>query len=86
VELGRVNIATEISLLSSHLAYPCMGHLEVALHVMGYLKQKNNTQFVFNPTYPTIDMDSFPQYDRTEFYGNVKEAIPSERPCCLHDV
>jgi hypothetical protein len=39
---GRVNIATEISLLSSHLAYPPTGHLEVALHVMGYLK-KNMT-------------------------------------------
>jgi hypothetical protein len=35
VELGRVDIATEISLLSSHLAYPCVGHLEVALHIMG---------------------------------------------------
>ena len=43
VELGRVDIATEISLLSSHLAYPRVGHLEVALHLMGYLKQKHNT-------------------------------------------
>jgi hypothetical protein len=40
VELGRVDIATEISLLSSHLVYPRVRHLEVALHVMGYLKQK----------------------------------------------
>ncbi len=30
VELDRVDIATKISLLSSHLAYPCVGHLEVA--------------------------------------------------------
>ncbi len=82
VELGRVDIATEISLLSSHLAYPRVGHLEVALHVMGYLKQKHNTQLVFNPTYPTIDMDSFPQYDWTEFYGDVEEAIPSDSLTC----
>jgi len=80
VELGRVDIATEISLLSSHLAYPRVGHLEVALHVMGYLKQKHNTRLVFDPTYPTIDMDSFPQYDWTEFYGDVEEAIPSDMP------
>jgi hypothetical protein len=33
VELGRVDIVTKISLLSSHLAYPCVGHLEVALHI-----------------------------------------------------
>jgi hypothetical protein len=43
VELGRVDIATEISLLSSHLAYPREGHLDAALHVMGYLKQKHNS-------------------------------------------
>ena len=43
VELGCIDIATKISLLSSHLAYPRVGHLEVALHVMGYLKQTHNT-------------------------------------------
>jgi hypothetical protein len=37
VEIGRVDIATEVSLLSSHLAYPWIGHLLTALHVMGYL-------------------------------------------------
>jgi hypothetical protein len=37
VELGRINIATEVSMLSSYLACPCKGHLENALHVMGYL-------------------------------------------------
>ena len=64
VELGRVDIATKISLLPSHLAYPHVGHLEVALHmVMGYLKQKHNTQLVFDPTYPTINKCSFPKYD-----------------------
>jgi hypothetical protein len=83
VEPCFVDIATEISLLSSHLAYPCVGHLEVALHVMGYLKQKHNMRLVFNPTYLTIDMDSFPQYAWTEFYSNVEEAIPSDMPTPL---
>jgi hypothetical protein len=50
---------------------------------MGYLKQKHNTQLVFNPTYLIIDTDSFPQYVWTEFYGNVKEAIPSNMPTPL---
>jgi hypothetical protein len=56
VELGRVDIATEISLLSSHLAYPREGHLDAAPHVMGYLKQKHNSQLIFYPTYPDIEM------------------------------
>jgi hypothetical protein len=48
VELGRVDIATEISLLSSHLAYPREGHLEAALHVMAYFKQKHNSRLIFD--------------------------------------
>jgi hypothetical protein len=37
VELGRIDIATKVSLLSSHLAYPRERHLHVALHIMSYL-------------------------------------------------
>jgi hypothetical protein len=80
VELGRIDIATEVSLLSSHLAYPCEGHLETALHIMSYLSQKHNTQLVFGPTYPKIDMGQFPQYNWTKFYGNVKKAITVDIP------
>jgi hypothetical protein len=60
VELGRIDIATEVSLLSSHLAYPCEGYLETALHIMSYLNQKHNTRLIFDPTYPNIDMGKFP--------------------------
>jgi hypothetical protein len=80
VELGRIDIATEISLLSLHLAYPWEGPLEAALHVMAYLKQKHNSCLIFDPTYPDIDTSSFPTYDWTEFYGDVKEAIPHDMP------
>jgi hypothetical protein len=34
IEIGRIDIATEVSLLSSYLAHPREGHLEGALHVM----------------------------------------------------
>ncbi len=43
VELGHINIATEVSMLSSYLACPREGHLENALHVMGYLQLKHNS-------------------------------------------
>jgi hypothetical protein len=80
VELGRIDIATEVSLLSSHLAYPREGHLETALHIMSYLRQKHNTRLIFDPTYPKIDMGMFPQFDWAEFYGNIDEAIPADMP------
>jgi hypothetical protein len=44
VELGCIDIATKVSLLLSHLAYPYKGHLKIALHIMAYLWQKHNTQ------------------------------------------
>jgi hypothetical protein len=43
VEIGRIDIATEVSILSSYLAYPREGHLDAALHIMGYLKLKHNS-------------------------------------------
>jgi hypothetical protein len=53
VELGCIDIATDVSLLLYHLAYPCKGHLETALHVMTYLQEKHNTYLVFDP-YPKM--------------------------------
>jgi hypothetical protein len=78
--IGCIDVATEVSLLSSHLAYPCKGHLETALHMMAYLKQKHDKQLVLDPTYPTINMDSFLQFHWTKFHGNIEEAIPVDMP------
>jgi hypothetical protein len=80
VELGRIDIATEVSLLSSHLAYPQEGHLEAALHVMAYLRAKHNSRLVFDPTYPDIDQYSFHKCDWNEFYGDVTEALLPDAP------
>jgi hypothetical protein len=71
VELRRIDIATKISIFSSYLACPREGHLENALHVMGYLKLKHNSQLIFDPTYPDIDRTAFPTFEWMEFYGNV---------------
>ena len=37
VELGRIDIITEVSLLSSNVALSREGHLEVAVHVMAHV-------------------------------------------------
>ena len=44
---------------------------------MAYLKQEHNTRLLFNLTYPDVNMNDFQQYDWTEFYGDVKEAVPT---------
>ncbi len=37
VKLGRVDVATKVSMLLSYLVCPREGHLEAAIHAMGYL-------------------------------------------------
>jgi hypothetical protein len=80
VEIGRIDISTEVSLLSSHLAYPREGHLEEALHIMAYLRSKHNSRLVFDPSYPDIDQTDFKQCDWKEFYGDAVEGIPLDAP------
>ena len=63
-------------MLSSHLAMHCKGHFYAALHIMAYLCQHHNSWMIFDPTYPDIDYDAFPECKWTEFYGNVREVIP----------
>ena len=80
VEIGRVDIITELSLMSSHMAMPREGHLDTVLHIFGYLKAKYNSRMAFDPTVPYYDESSFKECDWKEFYGNVEEAIPSNAP------
>jgi hypothetical protein len=80
VELGRVDIVTEVSELASQLALPREGHLEAVFRIYSYLKYKKNSLMVFDPTYPKIDMDNFPRRDWNNFYGDVKEELPPLMP------
>ena len=81
VEIGRVDINTEVSALSSFLALPRRGHMEAALHIMSYLKIRHNSRLALDPSYPAIDYDSFNiDAEWTAFYGDVKEAIPPNAP------
>ena len=63
MELGRVDINVEASVLSSHLAIPREGHMQELLNVFTYLKKQMNTEMVFDPSDPEIDMNSFQRQD-----------------------
>ena len=80
VELGRIDIITEVSMLASQLALPREGHLEAVFHIFGYLKGHHNSRMVFGPTCPTPDMSMFQEHDWCSFYGDMKEAIPPNAP------
>ena len=76
VEVGRIDINTEVSLLSQHLALPRVGHLQAALHIMAYLRSKHNSRMVFDATAPEIDEGQFLRQDWSKQYEGAKEAIP----------
>jgi hypothetical protein len=80
VEIGRVDILLEVSLLSSHLAMPRVGHLEQAFHIFGYLKTHEKRKIAFNPDHPNIDENRFQKCDWEEFYRDAEEAIPENKP------
>ena len=50
VELARVDVCLEVSMMSSHLALPREGHLEQVLHIFAYLKKYHNTELVYDPS------------------------------------
>ncbi len=72
VELGCVDIATEVFLLLSHLVYLFEWHLETALHMMAYLQQKHNTRLIIDPTYPKINMIIFHSLIGPNFMATLK--------------
>ena len=80
VELGRVDIAYEVSMLSSYVANPREGHLEQMYHIFAYLKRHHNSRIVMDPSYPEVDEEAFQKYDWNNFYREVKEEVPSNAP------
>jgi len=83
VEIGRVDICLEVSLMSSHLALPREGHLEQVIRIFGYLNSHHNTELCFDPTYPDIDHDTYEKRDwTTSEFGHVQgqEELPPNMP------
>ena len=80
VELGRIDIIMEVSMLSTHLALPREGHLQQVYHIFGFLKAKPKRTLAFDPQHPDIDESRFVQCDWHDFYRDAKEPIPGDAP------
>jgi hypothetical protein len=80
VELRRIDIITEVSMLSTYLCLPREGRLEAVFHGFAYLGIHHNARVVFDPTYPSVDMGTFIKTDLKSMYGDVKEMIHSDAP------
>jgi hypothetical protein len=49
IELGRIDIYYEVSILSQYLASPRVGHLEAGYHVFAYLHKHDKSSIVVDP-------------------------------------
>lgn len=82
VELGRIDVTCEASLMASCMALPRQGHLDQVYQMFAYLKAKHNSEMVFNPTEPELNIDLlFPRENwRDTVYGDCNEELPANIP------
>jgi len=82
VELGRVDILHELSILSQYQASPREGHLQELLRVVGYLAKKPKLTLYMNPDEPDLDYSLFEGSVEgfKEYYRDAKEILPRDMP------
>ena len=87
IEIGRLDIQTEVSVLSQHQCVPREGHLDAVYRIFWYLKCQIKKgiygRIVFDPCEPHIDENTMSptapgQWD--DFYPDAEEAIPPNMP------
>jgi hypothetical protein len=84
VELGRVDIMTEVSCLSQHLCAPRVGHLDATSMIFRFLQRnlsKNTGRIAFDPAIPPDVEGSIGPSDNAvehwkEFYPDANDRIP----------
>ena len=93
VELGRVDIMYEVSIMSQYNACPRMGHLEKVFGIFSYLSTHSRSRIVFDPRPVPLEKNAM-EYEWKEFYRDAKERIPPNAPpargkavqmCCFVD-
>ena len=78
VELGRIDIAAEVSMLAGFLAGPREGHVEAMLHLFAYLKLHERSRLIMDLSY--IELGDEPTSDWSGFYPGATEEVPPDAP------
>ena len=74
VELGRIDVCTEVSMLAAFSANPREGHLAAVIHLFAYLKGNPKSKTVFDPT--PMNHEPHAQHDWSDFYPDYEEVEP----------
>ena len=78
VELGRIDVCTEVSMLAAFSANPREGHLAAVLHLFAHLKGNPKSKTVFDPT--PMEHEPHAEHDWSDFYNDYKELEPHDMP------
>ena len=80
VNIGRVDILLEVSLISSQLTLPCVGHIKAVYRVFEYLKKLPKRKLYFDPNKPMISEDRFQKFYWEDLYPDACKPIPLDMP------
>ncbi len=80
MELGRIDIYTEVAMLMQQLVVPWVGHLKVVYHVLAYLDKHNKSRIIFDPTDPIPVTPTMSKPDWALFYSDATEELPPKNP------
>ena len=85
IELGRIDIAYEVSCLSRYLASPHTGHLLQAIHIFKYLDKHHENILAFDPTKISVPNPAHDSVDdrvakMRRVYQDAKEYLPHNAP------
>jgi hypothetical protein len=79
-EIGRIDLAQAVGLMSRFRAAPREGHMMAVLHIFGYVKGHMRSKIVFDPAYRDWNHIDWVEADWKEFYPNATEPIPPNMP------
>jgi hypothetical protein len=81
VELGRVDILVEVSMMSSHLVQPRLGHLNAVYNIFAYLEKNVEMNMALDDKMAVLDHTAFHKSHWSKsMYGNIEEEIRANAP------
>jgi hypothetical protein len=83
VELGRLDMMVDVSLLSSHSMQPRQGHLDQVFHVFGYLKRNKRATLMFDESRVNWDKSAFENMTGQISTGMLERKFPQMHPNIL---
>jgi hypothetical protein len=81
VEIGRVDISHSVSIMSSFMASPRIGHVHEVLHIFSRLKSRPDVVLNLDAREPILHHNmTSSAADWSDFYPGAEEAIPPNAP------